>query len=87
MIIHSLGYHFIVTLVVVVFFFVVVVAYLQDGIFDFMDTYEEKALKLKVAKHDGELEKKRLEKELEKVCSFVNNLRKFGIYSPTIYDT
>ena len=37
------------------------------GVFGYLDTFEEKSLKLKVSKHDAELRKSKLEKELVKV--------------------
>ena len=40
---------------------------LLDGVFNFLDTFEERSLKLKVLDHEAEEEKERLEKSLEEV--------------------
>ena len=39
----------------------------KDGVFDFMDTYEEKSLKVKIESHDVDLEKDKLEEQLQEV--------------------
>ena len=38
-----------------------------DGVFNFLDTYEERSLKLKVLEHDAKEEKEKLEKSLQEV--------------------
>ena len=38
-----------------------------DGIFEYLDTYEDKALKLKRARHEGEQSMAKLESELKEV--------------------
>ena len=40
---------------------------LLDGVFNFLDTFEERSLKLKVLDHEAKEEKERLEKSLEEV--------------------
>lgn len=41
--------------------------FLSDGVFNFLDTFEERSLKLKVLDHEAGEEKQRLEKSLEEV--------------------
>ena len=38
-----------------------------DGVFNFLDTYEERALKLKVLDHEASEERDKLEKSLQEV--------------------
>ncbi len=38
-----------------------------DGVFDFMDTYEQRSLKLKIEKHNLDLDIEKLEKQLHEV--------------------
>ncbi len=38
-----------------------------DGVFSFLDTFEAKSLKIKVSKHEKEVEKTKLKEELTKV--------------------
>ena len=40
---------------------------LSDGVFNFLDTFEERSLKLKMLDHEAGEEKQRLEKSLEEV--------------------
>lgn len=40
---------------------------LLDGVFNFLDTFEERSLKLKVLDHEAKEEKERLEESLEEV--------------------
>ena len=41
--------------------------FLSDGVFNFLDTFEERSLKLKMLDHEAGEEKQRLEKSLEEV--------------------
>ena len=44
-----------------------------DGVFSFMDTYEDKSLNLMVSEHETSEEKKELAKKFEEVCPNCGN--------------
>lgn len=49
-----------------------------------MDTYEEKALKLKVSQHEGNQKKLKLESELSKVSVVRSKVKRLGlVYNET----
>ena len=48
-----------------------VMAHSADGVFTFLDTYEEKALKVKVSARDAQEQTASINKELAKVCTCV----------------